>query len=204
MPPLLGTLSRYNGSRVVFVVANLGLAVWGMTKPSMRGRWTSMRVWLPGMRKSNSSTKSKSPVSRKGMSLPHLSAAPPCVISLQVRDRAMSGGWPNESFDPSEVIGNAGRGRRPRWPESFPPRACGCRCRKRSRRPVPFARRAEKLSCGVPPRSAARFGTLPRKAGSAPDERKSPARHNDPRVEIFQSSMAALIPRPGFRKMTPR
>ena len=37
-----------------------------------------------------------------------------------------------------------------------------------------------------------------------PDERKSPARHSDPRVDIFQSSKAILIPRLDFQKTTPR
>ena len=37
-----------------------------------------------------------------------------------------------------------------------------------------------------------------------PDERKSPARHNDPQVEIFQYCKVFLIPRLDLQQVTPR
>ena len=37
-----------------------------------------------------------------------------------------------------------------------------------------------------------------------PDDRKSPARDNDPQIETFLSSKDFSVPRLGFQKVTPR
>ena len=105
-------MRRLDEPRVVFVVANLDKAVWGMSKPSMRGRCASLRAWLCGIRKLELSTKSKSPFSRNGKSLQYLFAATPCVIGVQSRDRALCGARPHEAFEPEKSSERPG-GRRP-------------------------------------------------------------------------------------------